>query len=334
MKAFLPSMGLALLLTQLSARPQSIETLPAGRNTSLRGLSVVDDRVAWVSGSRGSVGRSTNGGRTWTWLAVPGFETSDFRDIEAWDERTAVVMAVAEPAWILRTDDGGIHWKVVHTDTTRGVFLDAMHFRRDGHGICVGDPIGSRLYELRTTDSGRSWTKTPALRSPILEDGEAFFASSGSNTVLLADGRRLAVTGGRRSRLIDEDIITELPLRQGGTSTGANSLAAYGHGRKLIVVGGDFSKDRDTSGTCALSRNRGRSWHPPGKGLKGYRSSVVYLDRKQLLACGTSGVDLSTDAGMHWKAVSREGFHVTAKAKKGRLVLLAGSGGRIGIYNP
>lgn len=333
MKAFLLSIIPALCLaTRLPA--QSVETLRTGRNTSLRGLSVVDDSVAWVSGSRGSVGRSTDGGRSWTWLPVPGFETLDFRDIEAWDPRTAVIMAVAEPAWILRTDDGGAHWKVVYTDTTHGVFLDAMHFLPDGRGVCVGDPIGGRLYELRTTDSGRSWIRTPPLRSPSLEDGEAFFASSGSNAQLLPDGRRLAVTGGRRSRLIDDGRLMDIPLRQGGASTGANSMAVWGRGKRMVVVGGDFTKDRDTTGTCTLSTDGGRHWHAPATGLNGYRSSVAFLSKQSLLACGTSGIDLSTDGGMHWRELSKEGFHVCGKARNGNLVLLAGSGGRIALYKP
>jgi photosystem II stability/assembly factor-like uncharacterized protein len=333
MKATLLTIACATLLAvQLAA--QSVETRVTGRNSSLRGLSVVDDNIAWVSGSRGSVGRSTDGGRSWTWLPVPGFETSDFRDIEAWDARTAVIMAVAEPAWILRTDDGGAHWQVVYTDTTRGVFLDAMHFLPDGRGACVGDPIGGRLYELRTTDSGRSWTRIPAERSPVLATGEAFFASSGSNTYLMPDGRRLASTGGQRSRLIADGRLTDLPIRQGGASTGANSLAIWGAGKRMAVVGGDFAKDRDTTGTCALSSDGGSSWHVPATGLKGYRSSVTFLSKRRLLACGTSGIDLSTDGGMHWRELSKEGFHVCGKAKKGSLTLLAGSGGRIALYKP
>lgn len=333
MKATLLILACATLVAaQLSA--QSIKTLMTGRNTSLRGLSVVDDSVAWVSGSRGSVGRSTDGGRSWTWLPVPGFEASDFRDIEAWDAQTAVIMAVAEPAWILRTEDGGAHWKVVYTDTTHGVFLDAMHFLPDGRGVCVGDPIGGRLYELRTTDSGLSWTRTPSQRSPSLEDGEAFFASSGSNAQLLPDGRRLAVTGGRRSRLIDDVRLMDIPLRQGGASTGANSMAVWGRGKRMVIVGGDFTKDRDTTGTCTLSTDGGRHWHAPATGLNGYRSSVAFLSKQRLMACGTSGIDLSTDGGKHWREISKEGFHVCGKARNGNLVLLAGSGGRIALYKP
>lgn len=332
MKAIL--LSLCCLTCGLPVMPQSIELLLTGRQSSLRGLSVVDDCIAWASGSRGTIGRSTDGGKTWAWLTVPGFEGSDFRDIEAWNEHIAVIMAVGRPAWILRTADGGAHWTLAYSDTTAGVFLDAMHFLSDGRGVCVGDPIDGRLYELRTADSGRSWTKTPPKRSPILEKGEAFFASSGSNTVLLSNGKRLAVTGGQRSRLLVDNKSTELPLLQGGTSTGANSMAAWGRGRRLVVVGGDFSKDKDVIGTAAVSRNRGRSWQVPEAGLNGYRSSVQFVDRMLLLSCGTSGIDGSTDGGMHWKPISQQGFHVCAKAKTGRLVLLAGSGGRIGLYKP
>ena len=44
-----------------------IEVLTSGTHTSLRGLSVVSDEVVWVSGSSGTVGKSLDGGKTWTW---------------------------------------------------------------------------------------------------------------------------------------------------------------------------------------------------------------------------------------------------------------------------
>ena len=49
--------------------------------TSLRGLSVVDDNNIWVSGSRGTFARSTDGGKTFTYTQLKGYEKSDFRDI-------------------------------------------------------------------------------------------------------------------------------------------------------------------------------------------------------------------------------------------------------------
>ncbi|HTE13358.1 MAG TPA: hypothetical protein VK645_20405, partial [Chitinophagaceae bacterium] len=64
---------------------QQIELLTTGNKTSIRGLSVVTDKVIWASGSKGTVARSTDSGRTWKWFTVAGFEKRDFRDIEAFD---------------------------------------------------------------------------------------------------------------------------------------------------------------------------------------------------------------------------------------------------------
>ncbi len=82
---------------------QSIEILTTGTKTSLRGLSAVDDQIVWVSGSNGTVGKSLDGGLSWVWMTVKGFEKTDFRDIEAFDEKTAVIMGISEPAHILKT---------------------------------------------------------------------------------------------------------------------------------------------------------------------------------------------------------------------------------------
>ena len=90
---------------------QTVKILTAGTKTSLRGLSVVSDKTVWVSGSGGSVGLSLDGGNNWNWMIVKGFEKRDFRDIEALNDSTAIIMAVDEPAYILKTSDAGNSWK-------------------------------------------------------------------------------------------------------------------------------------------------------------------------------------------------------------------------------
>ncbi|HRX95135.1 MAG TPA: oxidoreductase, partial [Chitinophagaceae bacterium] len=83
--------------TILAAQKPSVELLTSDTKTSIRGLSVVNDNVVWVSGSAGMVGRSTNGGKNWKWVQVKGFEKTEFRDIEAFNASTAVIMGIAEP---------------------------------------------------------------------------------------------------------------------------------------------------------------------------------------------------------------------------------------------
>src|ERR1035441_11129608 len=87
------------------------------------------------------VGRSVDGGNIWKWMQVKDFEKTDFRDIEAFDELIAVIIGIGDPAYILRTIDGGETWKLVYLNNTKGIFLDAMEFWNDQSGIVIGDPI-------------------------------------------------------------------------------------------------------------------------------------------------------------------------------------------------
>lgn len=65
----------------------------AGTRAGLRGLSVVDAKVAWASGSGGTYLRTTDGGNTWTAAQVPGAEGLDFRGVKAFDATTALLMS-------------------------------------------------------------------------------------------------------------------------------------------------------------------------------------------------------------------------------------------------
>ncbi|SJZ83530.1 WD40/YVTN/BNR-like repeat-containing protein [Sediminibacterium ginsengisoli] len=329
---FIKIFSVLLLLSVLShAQSPAYILLHSGKRISLRGLSVVTDNIVWVSGSSGSVGRSTNGGSSWTWITVPGYEKRDFRDIEAFDSSTAIIVAVAEPAVILKTTDGGLNWKKVYEDTAKGIFLDAMDFKDSRNGVAIGDPIdGRQAYLATTTDGGNSWKKTDPSRSyGPLADGEAFFASSGTNIRFTKAGTYV-VTGGKRSVLFTgTSQYDSLPIVQGLESTGANSIDVYDG--KAVIVGGDFSKDTISSNNCVLvSLGKKPVFSIPETPPHGYRSCVIYLNSNQLVACGTSGIDLSDDGGRNWRLLSRDSFHVVKKAKQGNAVYLAGGNGRIG----
>lgn len=317
---------LSCILFGATVQAQHIELLTSGRETSLRGLSVVNDQVIWVSGSKGNVGRSVDGGKTWQWTIVKGFEKRDFRDIEAFDDKTAVITAIAEPANILRTTDGGQTWNTVFTDTTKGMFLDAMDFYDKKNGIAVGDPIEGKVFLATTGDGGNTWKKMTTVMLPAME-GEGFFAASGTNISYHKNGLFTIVSGGKVARLFDPRRTETLDITQGREMTGPNSIAI--NGNHAIIVAGDYDNQKDTTKNCLVSTDGMKSWHAPAKGPNGYRSCVAWITGNKLITCGVPGVDISDDAGNTWKLISTESYHVCQKAKKGNTVFLAGGNGKI-----
>lgn len=322
-------------VTSLWSQTPHVETLTSGTKTSLRGLSVVNDNVLWVSGSNGTVGRSNNGGKNWNWFTVKGFEKTDFRDIEAFNASTAIIMGIADPAFILKTTDGGETWKVVYENNTKGMFLDAMDFVGSEYGIVVGDPINNKIFIAETYDGGDTWNESGLEgKRPVADSGEAFFASSGTNIRLMIDKDFFLVSGGIKSRLITRFGATALPIIQGKESTGANSIDVFdkGNGKgsnRIAVVGGDFMADSSAQKNCFMSTDGGKTWKAPKTPPHGYRSCVEFLSDRDLLACGLNGVDYSSDGGKNWKWISKDGFHVCRIAKIGNTIYLAGGNGKV-----
>ena len=308
---------------------QTVELLTEGTKTSLRGLSVIDKHTIWVSGSNGMVGRSFNGGATWKWITVPGFEKIEFRDIEAFDKTTAVIIGVGSPAYILRTHDAGETWQVVFKDTAAAMFLDAMEFWNEQSGIVIGDPIKGRFFIARTFDGGRTWQPLPFDKRPLADEGEACFASSGTNIRKLSKSEAVFVSGGTSSHLFIRDKKIAIPFMNLKESVGANSLAIKDK-KTFMVAGGDFYVKDDSTNNCFISFDAGETWTTPSIPPRGYRSCIEYVRKKDWITCGLSGVDITNDNGQTWKTISTTGFHVVRKAKKGRIVFFAGGNGRIG----
>jgi len=349
------SLLVIICFNTIVAQVPTLEILEQGRKTSIRGMSVVNDNVVWVSGSSGNVGKSINGGKTWNWITVNGYEKSDFRDIEAFDENTALIMGITQPAVILKTKDGGLTWKKVFEDTAKAAFFDAMDFTikdKDTAGILIGDPLDGLFYQVLATNAGDNWIPRNIQFKQYLQfmqEGEAFFASSGTNIAWLPVNEKdfgigsaaaFFVSGGTASKMHPMPTYPNksypLSLVQGKQSTGANSIAIYAKSRRGMIVGGDFNNDTISTGNATLfsfdKKNSTVQFYQPSTPPHGYRSCVTYIDEYNLITCGTSGVDISKDGGMNWELISKEGFHVVQKAKKGNAIFLAGKGGRIARF--
>ena len=156
---------------------------------SIRGLSVLNDNLAWVSGSSGFIAAYGDDSLNICELPIQ-YRKKDFRDIHAFSDRSAIVMSIADSGILLKTWDCGRNWVEVFRDNDSGVFFDAIEFTDSGNlGILLGDPLPSNpnfLYFRVSLDSGNHWIE--------LENGNwnktsskmnALFAASGSSMRLL-----------------------------------------------------------------------------------------------------------------------------------------------------
>ena len=325
---------LILVLSGFCSYSQSIISLQSGRKTSIRGLSVVSNSVAWVSGSNGWTALSRDAGKSWKWKQVPGYEKFDFRDIEAFSAANAIIVSAGSPAVVLLTTDSGLNWKEVYRNDSPEIFLDGMDFWDPKNGIIYGDPIQGKMQLLKTSDSGLSWQNISHNLNVSLIEGEASFAASGTAIRCLKKGSTFIVTGGVQSRIFviknfgDTWKVYPCPIIQGTSTTGPFSIA-FSNRNEGLAVGGDYQKDTLGINNLVLTKDGGKTWKIPLKGPKGFKSAIEFITSKKLIATGTSGTDISVDGGKSWNNVSNQSYNSVRKAKSGSWILLAGNDGKI-----
>lgn len=278
----------------------------------LRGLAVVSDRVAWASGAKGTVIRTVDG-ETWQVVPVPGAEALDFRDIEAWDEKTAIALSIGpgEASGIHKTTDGGASWRKVFANTEPTGFWDAIAFSDQRTGAVFGDPVRGRFQLFTTADAGESWTGVADAGMPAALENEGAFAASGSCLVSGPAKRFAFVTGGAAEARVFVSTdggksfrVSTSPVPTGAPSKGLFS-AMWLDERTLLTVGGDY-RERALVGTnAALSVDAGATWSPVHASPTGFLSSVVRGPGKEaaIVAVGLVGTGISRDGGKSWTAL-------------------------------
>jgi photosystem II stability/assembly factor-like uncharacterized protein len=320
-----------------SAQNFKLETITTKTNAYFRGMSVVNDNIAWVSGSQGVVGRSIDGGKTWRFLQVRGHEKLEFRSLYAFDSLNALIANAGSPAYIMKTVDGGRNWKTVFQNSHPQAFIDGVDFWNNKEGMVYGDVIEGSMLIIKTSDGGNTWKEIQSDLSPKLMEGEGSFAASGTNIRCIGKSDVIIATGGKHSRLFTSGDkgktwqILQAPIIQGETMTGIFSIAFRdrNHG---IIVGGNYEIDSLKKDHVLLTHDGGKTWSAPDTATRGIRECVEYINNSVVLAVGFPGIDISYDGGKNWKALSNEKqFAVIRKARSGGLTLLAGGGGRLAL---
>ena len=133
---------------------------PTGSTAELRGISVYAAKRAWASGSGGTVLRTRDGG-PWEKLPAPaGGEALDFRDIEALDGDTVVLMSAGPGAAsrIFRSTDGGKTWADITENLPRAGAEPIFVHPLTGD-VMIGSAFGTWLYPPPYGSPGAIWRR-------------------------------------------------------------------------------------------------------------------------------------------------------------------------------
>jgi photosystem II stability/assembly factor-like uncharacterized protein len=314
----------------------------AGTTERFRGVSAVSEQVAWASGNKGTIVRTTDGGATWTPVSPPDASSLDFRDIEAFSADTAYVLSIGSGAAsrIYKTSDGGKTWALQFTSADPKSFYDAIAFWDVNTGLAFGDPVDGRFTVIRTIDGGRTWTPVPPANVPPAIDGEGAFAASGTCLVVEGAANAWFGTGGasraRVFRSTDRGLtwtVADTPIMAGNASSGVFSLA-FADALHGLAVGGDYRKERDSGDNLASTSDGGKTWAVATR-LRSFRSAVAFLPGSKgqgALAVGPGGTDLSRDGGATWAPLGEDGYHAFSFARGTAVGWAVGEQGRVAKY--
>ena len=329
-----------LLLSSLSFAQTYQVINEENSSVSYRGLAFQDAKTFIVSGSKNTIGKTTDGGKTFSWINPKVVENRDFRDVEVLGKDNYLALGIDSPAYILQSKDGGKSWNKVYENNEKGIFLDAIYVDKTSKKITVlGDPMSPDKPFVLTSSitDPTKWEVAKSLHGQPLRlknPKEAFFASSGSN--LYVDAKQtLIATGGELSNLYyytpkgGQMYVLE---KTKSSTSGINGMAYDATNNVGYLVGGDFTKPEDSSyNFYKFKLANGKitfqdSWKYP----TGYKSGVTIISKDKVLVCGYSGVDYSADGGHNWTTITQDSYNTCTVSPDKKYVILVGNKGKIG----
>jgi photosystem II stability/assembly factor-like uncharacterized protein len=326
--------GAPLAFGAVGASSFAWQLTPTGSDARLRGLSAVSAKIAWTSGSGGTVLRTVDAGASWQQVGPPHTEELQFRDIQAFGADEAVILSIGPGAdsRIYVTSDAGRTWKLTFTNDDPNAFYDCIAFFDRQRGLALSDPVDGKFRILATEDGGLSWNVVQADMPPALA-GEFAFAASGQCLVANGGGRAWFATGGaERARVFRTDDggnsweAFDTPIRSGPTA-GIFALA-FRDAQNGLAVGGDFLVPNHAPDALALTADGGSSWRLVEDAPNEYRSGAAWKNARVAIVVGPTGSDVSVDRGLTWDRFDTGSFD-TVDCTHGGACWASGEQGRV-----
>ena len=318
--------ALTLLLLSSVASTASAQTSSSvvrteqvsGTTALLIAVSPVNDRVVWVSGSRGTWVRTIDGGTTWMSGRVAGADSLQFRDVYGVNATTAYLLSIGDGAQsrIYKTTDGGANWQSQFVNDDPKGFFDCMDFWDAKRGLVIGDAVDGKISLLRTDDGGAHWTRVPSTSLPAAPPQEGSFAASGTCLITGKGGHAwIVASAAERGRLLHTKdygrtwAVDTLPLTTRAGS-GPQSVAFRDARHGMVLGGGNSAVTGDV--LIAVTDNGGTTWTPRTSPLlaRGVWGGVFVPKAKRptVVAVGPSGAVVTRDNGATWSSIDSNNY--------------------------
>ncbi|GEP52419.1 hypothetical protein FNO01nite_30910 [Flavobacterium noncentrifugens] len=291
----------------------AIDTLLAD-DFSIRSI-VVDQNKIWYAADKGKYG----------WIDIDtGIDEQnqiDYKDLKpefrsiAQTNENIFMLSIGDPGLLYKIHKSDKKIELVYQESHDGkVFYDSMKFWNDKEGIAVGDPVENVFSIITTHDGGQTWKKEKAVNLPELSPGEAVFAASNTNIVIVKNETWI-VSGGTKARVFYSSdkgkhwTFYATPIIQGSAMSGIFTADFYDD-KTGFIAGGNYDDLNNNYKNKAITSDGGKTWKltADGQGF-GYASCIQYVPKSkatQIVSVGASGLQYSSYSGKNWIKFSDE----------------------------
>ncbi|WP_073290436.1 WD40/YVTN/BNR-like repeat-containing protein [Chryseobacterium polytrichastri] len=307
---------------------QQVESLTTILNDkiSIRALELYDGKV-WYSGTDSKFGFVDLKNPKDQKQIKLSEKKLQFRTL-AQNKESFFAINIESPAYFFKIDKKDLTYKIVHTDTVKTAFYDALHFVNEKLAFTFSDTDDNRL-KLMMYKNGQ-WRFFE--NKVKLNQGEAAFAASNTNIASTQNYLWIA-TGGKASRILrlsfkDEKFeIFNTPFIQGESSQGMYSID-FANDKFGVAVGGDYTKQDANVNNIATTNDGGETWQIQASGKNaGYTTCVKIKPSskgRELISVGDQHISYSSDFGKTWKKISEEKGFFVCQWVDANTVVLAG----------
>ncbi len=302
-----------LLLLSLTCRSQWTHvSIPT--TSSFRALKVYGKHI-WTSGTNGTVGHSSDAGKTWKFQQIPEAENLDFRDLAIINNQVILLMSAGPSeegkAKLFQTKDGGNTWAPFFQIKEKDYFFDCIQWdKKNKLSWLLSDPINQKLTLFKYDQ--KKLSQIESANTPLLKLNEAFFAASGSS-MQLVNNQLVFVGGGADSaRIYTYDIRmntwkANLLNIATGEAKGYFSIATKNK-NEFMAVGGDYRKLNELTIPVIKTSDGGNQWQAIDESPSFYMEKVIWA-KPYWIVSGPSQSAVYHDKKKQWRSLGKSPYH-------------------------